>query len=558
MVKNKQKKKYPGASAPHTRVSGKEKKHTAKWFPACMPYMPYAPYALFFLLTWLFCGMVYGDVFYMAQQNSYFAFDSTIMQNVVDLQNGWLVLSGRFMLLAYHYPVLGGLLLAVLLTLSALIISRLLSKLPCLTVASPWMTLSFVPAVAYLAVVVGRGLNLYFQYDPWYLLVSPLMFVLLLLLFLPLANAWKKSNQVALFGESPSTLKGGLNGGMFSFPGVKLGMGVVVCVALLYAFAIFGMENTRATAKMERLMEEEDWDGMIAAARRCSRPSRSVACYHAIALVQTDRVMTDLFHIRYQFPDLHLKDREGKEDNGVNYYTPDGDYAAGLLNTSYHECMESVVLDGPTVKKFKRMFLCALLNGENALAEKYMHLISKVPFEGAFVEKYAPMLKDKELVMRDANLARVSELRPVEDHFEQSFRTPYFIGYNVALKSGRSRRALLNSAAACLYGKLLDGFCTRVTGMAGIPMSSNGKEALMLVAMKYPAIGKTYKVDPITYQRFQTFMGDVARMQDEDKMKMADELWKTSRSYYPYYYYYGNIYESEKATKSANEKGGVN
>lgn len=503
------------------------------------------PYSLFFVLLWLFCSVVYGDVFYMAQQHSYFAFDSTIMQNVLDMSDGWLIVPGRFLLLSFHYPVLGGLLLSMLLLIVTLAFGCLYKHLTFSSNISPlWKTLVFVPATAYLFFYVNKGLNLYFQHEPGYLFVWPLLAVLVLALVVGVVSMRSKCK---------------VQGSMFKGQSSKIMcVGGVVCCIALYAFAIVSEENTRVTAKMERLMEQEDWNGMIEAAQGCSQPSRPVACYYAFALSQTDRIMTDLFNIRYQFPDLHLKNREGKEDNGVYYYNSDGDYMAGLLNTSYHECMESVVLDGPTVKKFKRMFLCALLNGEHNLAEKYLHLIAKVPVEGAFVEKYSPMLDNEELLQQDVNLAKVSELRPIEDHFEQDFRTPYFIGYNVALTSGRGPRSLMNSAAACLYAKLLDRFCTRVTGMAGMSISANAKEALMLTCMRFPQLAKSYKVDPITYQGFQSFMGQVSKLRDKDKKEIAHELWKTSKSYYPYYYYYGNIYDTENSASSTSEKGGIN
>ena len=73
-------------------------------------------YPLLFLLLWLFCSVIYGDVFYMSQQTSYFAWDKTLMSFILSQDWGWLYAAGRFLLLGFHYPLLGGCLLALMLT----------------------------------------------------------------------------------------------------------------------------------------------------------------------------------------------------------------------------------------------------------------------------------------------------------------------------------------------------------------------------------------------------------------------------------------------------------
>ena len=53
-------------------------------------------YPLLFLLLWLFCSVIYGDVFYMSQQTSYFAWDKTLMSFILSQDWGWLYAAGRF------------------------------------------------------------------------------------------------------------------------------------------------------------------------------------------------------------------------------------------------------------------------------------------------------------------------------------------------------------------------------------------------------------------------------------------------------------------------------
>ena len=58
--------------------------------------------------------------------------------------------------------------------------------------------------------------------------------------------------------------------------------------------------------------------------------------------------------------------------------------------------MTSFVSDGPSVITVKMMALCAVLNGEKALARRYFHMLRQQPFEGAFIEKYEPLIQHPE------------------------------------------------------------------------------------------------------------------------------------------------------------------
>ena len=66
----------------------------------------------------------------------------------------------------------------------------------------------------------------------------------------------------------------------------------------------------------------------------------------------------------------------------------------------------------------------------------------------------------------DATLARIDQLRPKIDAFEQSFRQPTVIGYNLATPTG-SEATLITAVAASLYAKDLDTFLARIQVLRG-------------------------------------------------------------------------------------------
>ena len=74
---------------------------------------------------------------------------------------------------------------------------------------------------------------------------------------------------------------------------------------------------------MQRAYQEQNWDKMIQQAKQAKQPTRSVAAYHAIALLQTGRLLNNLLDIPYQYPDLGLINRGGLPDDGTDLYLSD-------------------------------------------------------------------------------------------------------------------------------------------------------------------------------------------------------------------------------------------
>jgi hypothetical protein len=492
---------------------------------------------------WIFCSVVYGDVFYMSEQNSYFAFDRTIMSNIFAMWDGWFILVGRFLLTSFHYPLFGGFVMALMLTLSTWLLSYVLGLKGRASVVP--MLLPFV----YLGVLVYKGLNLYYQREAGY----PFAVLALILVVLALAAVVVRLLTKRKLRCPVRTSKEESAVSQWQQFGV-----VAVLFAVLLVFAIPFRQNTRATARMQRLMWDEEWDDMIDVAKSCSRPSRTVCCYYAIALEQTDQLVSSLFDIHFQYPDMNLTNLTGKRNAGTEYYASDGDFFAGLVNTSYHDCMERFVCEGPTLYRLKRLTLCALVNGESALAEKYLRIIGKAPFEGSFLEKYNSYVAHPSEAGKDPLIAKVREILPLEDDFVQRYRAPLFIGYNVGLTSGRCRRALDNSLMACLYAKLMDNFYERTAPLlqwGSIPRIY--EEGLTVYAIRDISKLAPYKISPLTLSGVKQFYRSVYPLRGEDKKVIAKKLEPDFGNMYPYYYFYENI-PDDNYPEATTEKGGVN
>ena len=114
---------------------------------------------LFFLLTWLWASWWMGDSFRIAREQSFFAFDATLMHGLWQQPFGFLWIIGRAILVLYRWPLIGGLVVALMLTGGTWLVAYCLRLRP----DSRWHPLCYLPALAWMAWVAWIGLNIYFQ-----------------------------------------------------------------------------------------------------------------------------------------------------------------------------------------------------------------------------------------------------------------------------------------------------------------------------------------------------------------------------------------------------------
>ena len=332
---------------------------------------------------------------------------------------------------------------------------------------------------------------------------------------------------------------------------------VLVLGAGLYAYALTAGQNTRLGADMQLRTARADWQGIIDDALAARRPTRTIAAYHAIALVQTGQLLERLFQLPYDYPS-DLPSNLYDNDEGFNYI-PDCNFYAGLVNSSYRSCMEKTVQGGPSLFTLKRMAVCAIMNGEKALAQKYLHIIGRTPFEQAFVERYAPMAEKPELADADPELATVRGLAPVERRFEQEYRPVAFLGYNIGVLRG-TNATLTTSMAAALYSKDLANVVLRAGYLRGVrSLPAVVRQALALAAFRDPSVLDRFpEVDELTRSQVAAFLKAAVPYKD-NFAEMAKALRKEWLGTYMYYYYCGNLTAPTQAGPAApSKKGGVN
>ena len=513
-------------------------------------------YGVTFILLLIFCVEVYGEVFRRTAEENFITTDSTAMKFLLDQPWGWLFWLGRWGLLLFKNKFIGSIFLSAVLTLIVILTDKLCH------VPVKLKGISIIIPLGILGWAIGQGVNLYHKNEPSLIILLPCLTLLTISII-----------YIAVHFIFPRKEKGSRKNGTYLnylFP--------VTAFALLTGGALHFGRNDILTARMQNRLWQADWSGMIEDGQSSKRPTRATAAYHAIGLVQTGQLLENMFDIPYDFPDSPVRNTEGQ--NEYNLFEMDCNFYAGLTNAAYRCGMDHIVMNGPSLYYLKRMALCAILNNEENLADKYLALIGKTPFENDFVEKYKPMVSDRNLVEADDELARVLSLTPMESHFEQQYMQPAFLGYNAGLTRG-SNPTLETAIAARLYSKdlstcydLIQSYKQLHNGVLPQPL----QQVLTIMAQKNPIIQQAFPdivnsqemtlqsfftaAKPIIDERAQASAGksdkEKRRLRDVYNAKMREQLKADWLGTYYYYYYCENNDQDQIRPATKNENGGVN
>ena len=524
---------------------------------------------VFFVLTWIWAAWYYGSVFHVSREYSFWVADTRIMEFVLCQPYGLLRYIGRAMLQLYKYPWLGGLLLALMLTAVSWLTGETLSDFPLkgkkqgsLPLREGWGgSFRFLPALIYIAVVTWHGLDIFFEARTGFIFGIPFVALVVLCIWAVIIRSFKsrvKSEELRVKNNSNS-LKGETNSDSSFFVLHSSLFFIVLAFVAIIGFDKWQRPYVRVICRLLDMEYRQDWAGIQKLARANAKMSnRPMACAYAISLVQTGQIAERMYDIRLDYDSLHVNGMDWNHNNGSCLYVPEGNYYGGFIEPSMRACMEQMVMTGPTVRLLKLLTKCALMREEWELAEKYLTVLRRVPFEGAFCEKYGRMVRRVDLVNSEPEMALIRLTEPIHDSFENQYQQPLFMGYNLMLVEGRSREALINSLCVCLYTKLMPQFIERLEPLVGTTPPSIIMDGIMLAENKNPGIMQHFTGFNFRQPQLQSFL-DNTRPYMKDRPGFAYELFPKYKGYYPYYYFFGNLKATKKGyTSLSSSSSGVN
>lgn len=304
------------------------------------------------------------------------------------------------------YPLLGvyGLAAVLLMGLSRKPFSITLSSLSVITaVAIPLLAYRFVYYETSLAGIYRAALPLYTITDTHWAYYIP--FCLLALFYIGLT----------LFPlPAENTLK------LRWLPSLSL---LILISAGVY-FSWFKDENFHRELSMNHAISDLDWQRVLdEAAKQKDEPTRAIVIMKDLALARLGRLGDEMYQyrngskaIRAPFPMRLLMSA------GPLVY-----YHYGMPNCCSRICMEMGVEFGWNVEYFKYMARCAILNGEDQLARKYLDILGQTLFAAHWAEETGKLVGREELVRNDPEMAYITHmmcydnLLTSDDGFVESF-----------------------------------------------------------------------------------------------------------------------------------------
>lgn len=517
-----------------TKPNKKEKK-----FALRVPVLP-----IFFVAVLAWAAFYYGSVFHLSREYSFWVQDTRQMDFILSCSFGSLRYIGRALLMTYKYPLLGGLLMALMLTLITWLAGY------CWRLKAKWRAIQYLPALVYMGVVTFYGLNIFFEAEAGYILGIPFLTLLVLVIWGIMIRSFSKKKVPALIGiPADETPRDNL-------------IQLVVCIigfAAIVTFNEMKRPYVRVITQLASMEQEQDWEGIQKVARaHAYQSNRPMACMYAIALVHTEQIAYRMYDIRLDYDSLYLNGMDGTHNNGSPMYLPEGCYHGGFAESCMHSCMEQMVMSGPTLRLMKLYIKSALMRGEWELCRKYLRILKDVPFEGSFCKKYGAMVGNDSLINADPEIAKIRLTEPLNDSFEGMYQQPVFMGYNLMLVEGRSVNALYNSLCVCLYTKLMPSFMQRLEPIVGTTPPDIIGDGILLSSTKNPGIEKNFSGLDLRISRLQNFMSNIQPYMS-DRPGNAYKLFEKYKGYYPYYYFFGNLKATKKGyTGEVTSNSGVN
>lgn len=188
----------------------------------------------------------------------------------------------------------------------------------------------------------------------------------------------------------------------------------VLCLGLVAGVGLSWMRdyNFHTELRMQRCMEQEDWQGILdEAAHPQEPPTRAIIMMRNLALFRLGRQGNEMYHYLTGAEEskagftVHMTQIVGR-----SIY-----YNYGLLNYCYRWCLEDGVEFGWRAEFLKYLTRCALVNGEWQVARKYLRLLEHTRYHRRWAQQQERFLGHEKLLRADASYSPVFHLLSPKD-----------------------------------------------------------------------------------------------------------------------------------------------
>ena len=170
--------------------------------------------------------------------------------------------------------------------------------------------------------------------------------------------------------------------------------------------------NFHKELRMQRCMEECDWEGMLREARdQQVEPTRAIVMMRNLALFRLGRQGDEMYH----YPAGAAASDTPLPLNMTQVVGRSIYYNYGMLNFCYRWCLEDGVEMGWRVEYLKYLVRCALINGEQRVVQKYLNLLRHTRYYGEWADRMAEVGDCKSPTTQSAKggVKEVKEFAPI-------------------------------------------------------------------------------------------------------------------------------------------------
>jgi len=299
--------------------------------------------------------------------------------------------------------------------------------------------------------------------------------------------------------------------------------------------------NFHKELRMVKLMEQRDWEGMLAeAAYNEDEPTRAIVMMKNLALFRLGQQGDRMYHYKTgakasatPIP-LSMTQVVGR-----SIY-----YNYGVLNYCHRWCLEDGVEYGWRAEYLKYMTRCALLNDEQAVARKYINMLRHTRYHREWAEQMAPLLDKHQELASHSTYAPILHLMNFEDKLNSDQAiVEQFLMYHFVYDPSPDTLYHEQAVYSALWTKDIDTFWPHFFRYAQEHLKDHMPTHLQEAAYLYGHLEN--KVD-ISHMPFddsvkQTYDAFMQMAQRCNKMKMNEEQMR--EAFYPqfgktFYYEY--------------------
>ena len=211
-----------------------------------------------------------------------------------------------------------------------------------------------------------------------------------------------------------AVMYGLLKGGDVKKPLLWLTSQTVITAAVVFVVCHFWYRdyNFHKELDMNRSMEAGNWEEVLQHAKDLEdEPTRSIVLMKNLALFRLGRLGDEMFHFRQGAKasntplDIRMTQVVGRD---IYFYY-------GQLNYCHRWCLEDGVEFGWRAVHLKYMTRCALLDGEDEVAKKYIGLLKHTRYHRAWAEEQEQYVGHREKLMKSNEYEPVTHMRDFSD-----------------------------------------------------------------------------------------------------------------------------------------------